>query len=98
MTELNTAICSHLLPFLEKLKAKGSNVVRVEEGWSNCALNITLDQGPSITLAEEMFAISDGVRLWHNDDGHYAIENGLFCDQCKHSLSWPRAKHEIIRW
>ena len=62
--------------------------------WSNCVLSVTLDQGPSIVQAEDEMMLPAEVRLWHNDDGHYEIENGLFCDSCKQSLSWPRAERE----
>ena len=95
MTEASTTICLHLLPFLTELRAQGSSVVQVDEGgWSNCILSVNLDEGPSIIKAEEVFILPAGVKLWHNDDGHYAIENGLFCEQCRHSLSWPRAEEE----
>lgn len=95
MTEATAAICHHLLPFLLKLRAQGASIVLVEQGgWSNCVLSISLDEGPGIARAEEIFILPAGVKLWHNDDGHYAIENGLFCEQCKHSLSWPRAERE----
>lgn len=95
MTEANDAICRHLSPFLVKLRAQGSSIVRVEEdGWSNCVLSVSLNEGPSLARVEEVFVLPAGVKLWHNDDGHYSIENGLFCEQCKHSLSWPRAEEE----
>lgn len=95
MTEASNAICRHLLPFLTKFRAQGSSVVRVDEGgWSNCVLSINLDVGPTMSRAEEILLLPAEVKLWRNDDGHYAIENGLFCEQCRHSLSWPRAERE----
>jgi hypothetical protein len=91
LIEADKAICAHLSPYLLKLKAQGSSVILVsDDAWSNCVLNVTLDRGPSISEAESFLSPPDGIKLWHNDDGHYAIENGLFCESCKHSLSWPR--------
>lgn len=96
MSEAGRAICIHLLPFLTKLGELGSSIIQVsDEMWSNCVLNVALDRGPSRTQAEELFELPDGIKLWHNDDRHYAIENGLFCERCKHSLSWPRTEGEV---
>lgn len=96
MSEAERAICPHLLPFLIKLGELGSSVAGVsDEMWSNCVLNVTLDRGPSRAESEEIFELPDGIKLRHNDDRHYAIENGLFCESCKHSLSWPRIEGEL---
>lgn len=86
-----TKICLHLLPFLTQLKEQGSAITETfEDAWSNCRLNLILDSGPTITRANEIFELPPTIKLWHNDDPHYAIENGLFCKLCKHSVSWPR--------
>jgi hypothetical protein len=80
---------------LALLRERGSKVVGVDrEMWSNCELNVTLDCGPGRALAAEVLEITPGVKLWHNDDRHYAIENGLFCESCRHSLSWPAGEGE----
>lgn len=87
----NTKICAHLQPFLSELIRQGSNVVATaESAWSNCLLNVILDKGPTIAQAEKMFDFPAKIKLWENNDTHYALENGLFCDECKHSLSWAK--------
>jgi hypothetical protein len=87
----NTKICPHLQPFLTELTGQGSTVIqRDESAWSNCTLNVTLDKGPTFAQAENMFTLPAKVKLWQNTDTHYALENGLFCDECKHSLSWTK--------
>jgi hypothetical protein len=74
----------------------GSSVAGVsEEMWSNCVLNVALDSGPGRAEVEEIFELPDGIKLRHNDDRHYAIESGLFCESCKHSLSWPGTEGEL---
>ena len=96
MTETGAALCPHLRPFLRRLTERGSAVTRVDkDAWSNCALAVVLDQGPTLAQARETFTLPSGVKLWHNTDHHYDLENGLACETCKHSLSWPR--HESGR-
>jgi hypothetical protein len=96
LIEADGAICVHLSPFLSELKREGSSVVGVsDDAWSNCVLSVTLDRGPGIAQAQNVLTLPAGIKLWHNDDGHYAIENGLFCDSCKHSLSWPRLERKL---
>ncbi|HKR01362.1 MAG TPA: hypothetical protein VJT09_11860 [Pyrinomonadaceae bacterium] len=86
MMEAGAAICPHLQPFLRKLTEQGSIVLRVDEGaWSNCIQNVVLDKGPTLAQALETFELPAGVKLWHNDDTHYDLENGLACETCKHS-------------
>lgn len=95
MHETARTICSHLTPFLTKLLEQGSVVVRVDEGaWSNCLLNVLLDQGPSLARAREMFTLPAGITLWFNDDPHYDLENGLACGECKHAIAWPRVERQ----
>lgn len=89
--DTNTKICAHLQPFLDELIGQGSNITATgESAWSNCVLNVILDTGPTIAQAEKMFDLPAKIKLWQNEDTHYALENGLFCDECKHSLSWAR--------
>ncbi len=91
MSGTNPKICAHLQPFLDELNAQGSNIIAADENaWSNCMLNITLDKGPTIAEAEKIFILPAQIKLWQNTDTHYALENGLFCDECKHSLSWAK--------
>jgi len=89
--DTNTKICAHLQPFLSELIRQGSNIIATDESaWSNCLLNVTLDKGPTLAQAEKIFDLPAGIKLWENTDTHYALENGLSCDECKHSLSWAK--------
>jgi len=91
MTETGAELCPHLRPFLRQLTEQGSVVTRTDkDAWSNCALAVVLDQGPTLARALEIFDLPAGLKLWHNTDAHYDLENGLACETCKHSLSWPR--------
>ena len=95
MTQAVAAICPHLQPFLRKLTEQGSTVTRVDkDAWSNCALAVILDKGPTLAQARVTFDLPAGLKLWHNTDAHYDLENGLACETCKHSLSWPRLDSE----
>ncbi len=95
MTEAGAELCPHLRPFLRQLTEQGSTVTRTDkDAWSNCALNVVLDQGPTLAQAVEIFNLPAGLKLWHNTDPHYDLENGLACETCKHSLSWPRLASE----
>jgi hypothetical protein len=91
MTETGAELCPHLRPFLRQLTEQGSTVTRTDkDAWSNCALAVVLDQGPTLAQAGQLFELPTGLKLWHNTDPHYDLENGLACETCKHSLSWPR--------
>jgi hypothetical protein len=95
MTEAGAELCPHLQPFLRQLTEQGSTVIRVDkDAWSNCALAVILDKGPTLAQAGETFDLPSGVKLWHNTDTHYDLENGLACETCKHSLFWPRLDSE----
>ena len=90
MTETGAELCPHLRPFLRKLTEQGSIITRTDrDAWSNCVLNIVLDKGPTLAHAREAFDLPVGLKLWHNTDAYYDLENGLACETCKHSLSWP---------
>ena len=95
MTETGAELCPHLRPFLRQLTEQGATVTRTDrDAWSNCVLNLVLDQGPTLARAREIFGLPANLKLWHNTDAHYDLENGLACETCKHSLSWPRTESD----
>ena len=95
MTEAGAELCLHLRPFLRQLTEQGATVTRTDEAaWSNCALNVVLDTGPTLAEARASFDLPTGLKFWHNTDAHYDLENGLACETCHHSLSWPRRESE----
>ncbi len=84
-------ICEHLRPLLEALASKGMSIERPEAGWTNAELVVVLNKElqPNIAEAE---AKARGVVFWRNDDAHYSIEFGFFCNEHKHSVSWPQSE------
>ena len=98
MTEAGAELCPHLRPFLRQFTKQGSTVTRTDkDAWSNCALNVALDRGPALARATEIFDLPAGLKLWRNTDPHYDLENGLACETCKHSLSWPGLDRQRAR-
>ena len=96
MTETGAELCPHLRPFLRQLTEQGATVTRTDKAaWSNCVLAVVLDKGPTLTQARAAFDLPTGLKLWHNTDAHYDLENGLACETCRHSLSWPRHESEL---
>ena len=89
--------CVHLKPYLDLLTRDGAEIVAWDRGWTLCPLNLVLSKGPTIEEAKALGTLPEAVELWFNDDGHYALENGLFCNVCKVGLSWPRRERPARR-
>jgi hypothetical protein len=85
-------ICAHLAPYYNDLLASGAALVARDTGWSECKLNLLLSQGPQVADMQANWNLADYLEPWAGRDPHYAIENGLFCTQCKIGLSWPHAE------
>jgi hypothetical protein len=81
-------ICVHLRPILERLLER-ARVVAVSDGWSAVRLAVTISRGPT---PRSLRAASwpPPIEPWENTDSHYAIECGLICRACAHSLGWPQ--------
>ena len=87
-------LCEHLTPLLEALSVKGARVVGRDTGWTIAKLDVVLSKGLHPTAAKNLAALH-GLKFTENDDPHYRIDYGLFCDACKHGLSWPQDKSTI---
>lgn len=89
--DINQDICIHLRPILATLRSQGSTVIASDVGWSVAKLALSLDRGPPMEKLNQ-FAIDFDkcVEVWENNDPHYSIENGVFCNCCKQGMSWPK--------
>ena len=87
-------VCEHLQGLLNDLLTHGAEIVRVETSWSEAELVVVLDRGltPALGVAK---AQAHGVEFWRNDDAHYSIEFGCFCNTHKQGLSWPQDQATI---
>ncbi len=85
----NTAICMHLKPILDSLTANGATIERLETAWTNAELVVVLNKGLHPNAGEAEAKVR-GLVFWKNDDAHYSIEYGFFCNEHKHSISWPQ--------
>jgi len=85
----NTTICPHLNSVLESLISSGAKIEAIDSGWSKANLAVVLDKGLNPNVAKNI-AKELGVEFWKNNDPHYSIEYGLFCEKHKHGLSWPQ--------
>lgn len=90
----NTTVCSHLNSILESLISNGAKIEAIDSGWSEANLVVVLDKGLNPNVAKTI-AKEHGLLFWKNNDPHYSIEYGLFCEKHKHDLSWPQGKSTI---
>jgi hypothetical protein len=85
-------LCVHLRPILEALLAHGAAISFVSTSWSRVELAVALNSGPARADIAALLAPPAGVITWENNDSHYALEYGVVCTACAHSLSWPQAR------
>jgi len=88
------AVCNHCRAVLDGLLARGASVLRVETCWSAAELVVVLDKGLTPALAEEVAGKAE-LEFWQNNDAHYSIEYGLFCNEHKQGISWPQSAADI---
>lgn len=81
--------CEHLKPLLAALIAKGAGIERADSGWSEAELVITLTTGLN-RGATEALAEARGLSFRENNDPHYLVARGWFCERCKQGLEWPQ--------
>jgi len=84
-------LCEHLQPLAEAILKRGASICGISTAWSRTLLAVTMDRGPRIAAANRLVATMPQVTIWENNDSHYAIEYGVQCNDCRHSLSWPQA-------
>ncbi|MNC86089.1 hypothetical protein D3C83_17220 [compost metagenome] len=81
--------CEHLKPLLAALVAKGAGIGHADSGWTQANLVITLSKGLSPGAAEAA-AKARGLTFYENNDPHYLVARGCFCEACQQGLEWPQ--------
>lgn len=82
-------ICSHLEPILEHEILLGNKIAEACETWSITKLAISMEKKLDIQFAQKIIVSGIPLRIWENHDNHYALERGVYCDACKHSVAGP---------
>jgi hypothetical protein len=86
--------CEHLKPLLAALMARGARLERADSGWSKANLVITLSTGLS-PAAGGAVANARGLSFYANNDPHYLVAHGWFCESCQQGLEWPQRQSTI---
>ena len=81
--------CEHLKPLLASALACGARIESAETGWTQAKLVVTLTKGPNPGIAQAV-ATDRGLSFYQNNDSHYLVAYGWFCDACSHGLDWPQ--------
>jgi hypothetical protein len=81
--------CEHLKPLLVALLAKGAGIERADSEWGEANLVITVSAGLTRSAAQAV-AWTHGLSFLENNDPHYLLGHGWFCERCKQGLEWPQ--------
>ena len=82
-------ICPHLKPILEHEIMLGNKVAEVCKTWSVTEIAVSMKKKLDIQFAKNVIVSGIPLRIWENHDNHYALERGVYCDVCKHSIAGP---------
>jgi hypothetical protein len=74
--------------------AKDAQIEGVDTGWAKAKLVINLDKGLN-PVASEAVAKDRGVSYYQNNDPHYLLAYGWFCEACAQGLEWPQQQAKI---
>lgn len=86
-------ICLPLKAALKELLGCGADVTAIDHNrWTECALRVCLDSGPSLDELRRNFSWRDGVASFTHSDSRYPAVVGLYCKQFKHGIDWPLDK------
>ena len=86
--------CEHLKPLLISLIAKGAQIEGAATGWTKAKLVINLDKGLN-PIVSEAVSKDRGVSYYQNNDPHYLVAYGWFCEPCAQGLEWPQKQATI---
>jgi len=82
--------CQHLAPILSELLERGAVMDSVSTAWSKAELVVTLDRGLAAGATEQV-ARERSLSHYANNDSHYLVAFGLFCEHCRQGIEWPQA-------
>lgn len=71
-------------------EARGNKIKEMSEGWSKANLVIDMEESLDIDYANSLIALGEKLRYWENNDTHYTLQKGYYCDECKQSIAGPK--------
>jgi len=86
--------CEHLRPLITALLAKGAHIESADTGWSKAKLVVTLGKGLNPNVAQAV-AKEHGLEFYENNDSHYLVAYGWFCEHCQQGIDWPQGQSTI---
>lgn len=82
--------CEHIRKILIHEEARGNKIKECSEGWSKANLVIDMEKSLDVDYANSLVISGEKLRYWENNDSHYTLQKGFFCDACKHSIAGPK--------
>jgi hypothetical protein len=84
-------ICKHLRPILNNALENNNHVKEKSKGWSNA--DLVYDMSTPLNIKEiSKLCLDKCVVFWANKDTYYNIQDGYYCNLCKHSIAGPPTK------
>jgi len=86
-------LSADLKPIVELELRLGNAVERIEEeNWTICSYGVVMQRPLHVNEIKRELKLPPTVRDWDNDDTHYPLEIGYFCETMRHSVSGPKPK------
>lgn len=82
--------CEHIKMILTHEEKRGNKIKEQSEGWSKANLVIDMEASLDVDYANSLIVSGVKLRYWENDDSHYPLQKGFFCDECKQAIAGPK--------
>ena len=83
-------ICEHIQKIINHEIKRNNKIKEISRGWSNVELVIDMKEKLDVEYIDTL--IESGIKLkrWENNDNHYLLQIGYFCEACKQSIAGPK--------
>lgn len=82
--------CEHIKNILMHEEERGNKIKEKSEGWSKANLVIDMEKSIDVDYANSLIQQGAKLRYWENNDTHYVLQKGYFCNECKQSIAGPK--------
>ncbi len=82
--------CEHIKKILIHEEKRGNNIKEKSAGWSKADMAIDMEKSLDVDYANSQILSGIKLRYWENNDSHYSLQKGFYCDECKQSIAGPK--------
>lgn len=84
-------LCQHLEQILTSELVRGNKIRNIDENaWTNAIIVVNLEKQIDVNSSDQIEKKYKFVSYFEVNDNHYELQNGYFCEQCKHSIVGPK--------